>query len=78
MGPRTRGTGRGPEGAAGNRLDSRSPEGMPAAHSAHTPQLPPVHTPQAGGRCAPHPWLDPGGLLPALSPGRGLGDEAAP
>lgn len=54
MGPRTRSTGRGPEGRLGTGwTHGRSPRrGCPAAHSAHTPRLPPVHTPQAGGVCA--------------------------
>lgn len=67
-------------GTAGNRLDSRvvSPEGMPrrplgthttAATSART-------TGRRRARLTPGWTLE--GLLPALSPGRDLGDEAAP
>lgn len=81
MGPRTPGTGRGPEGPAGNRLDSwaLSPKRMPHrtlgthtthATNAHITGRKHVYTSPLAG-----PWEGP---LPAVFPGRGLGDEAMP
>lgn len=67
-------------GTAGNRLDSRavSPEGMPRRPlSTHTtPATSARTTGRRRVRLTPGWTLE--GLLPALSPGRGLGDEASP
>lgn len=81
MGPRTPGTGRGPEGRLGTGwTHGRSPQrGCPTAHSAHTPHMPPMHTSQAGNMCTPHPWLDPGRVpCPLCSQGEALEMKPCP